>query len=85
MANKARAIALDLINYQLKNRDVGRGFSMRIVFQERMFARQYYILGWEGGYVLNPPREEQRVTDAYEAGYDDGKEKNADNFSNWTK
>ena len=49
MANKARAIALDLINYQLKNRDVGRGFSMRIVFQERMFARQYYILGWEGG------------------------------------
>ena len=21
-----------------------------------------YIVGWEGGYVLNPPREEQRVT-----------------------
>ena len=41
-----------------------------------------YICGWEGGYVLNPPREEQRVTDAYEAGYDDGKEKNSDNFSN---
>ena len=44
-----------------------------------------YILGWEGGYVINPPREEQRVTDAYEAGYEDGKEKNADNFSKWTK
>ncbi|MCW8829995.1 MAG: hypothetical protein OQK32_00560 [Gammaproteobacteria bacterium] len=44
-----------------------------------------YICGWEGGYVLNPPREEQRVTDAYEAGYNDGKEKNADNFSSWAK
>ena len=44
-----------------------------------------YVLGWEGGYVLNPPREEQRVTEAYEAGYDDGKEKNTDNFSKWTK
>ena len=44
-----------------------------------------YIVGWEGGYVLNPPREEQRVTEAYEAGYEDGKEKNADNFSSWTK
>jgi hypothetical protein len=39
----------------------------------------------EGGYVLNPPREEQRVTEAYEAGYEDGKEKNADNFSSWVK
>ena len=44
-----------------------------------------YIVGWEGGYVLNPPREEQRVTEAYEAGYEDGKEKNADNFSKWAK
>jgi len=25
-----------------------------------------YIVGWEGGYVLNPPREEQRVTETYE-------------------
>ena len=44
-----------------------------------------YILGWEGGYVVNPPREEQRVTEAYEAGYEDGKEHNADNFSKWAK
>lgn len=44
-----------------------------------------YIIGWEGGYALNPPREEQRVTDAYEAGYEDGKAKNTDNFSGWTK
>ena len=49
MANKARAIALDLINHQLKGKDIARGFTLRIIFQERMFARQYYILGYEGG------------------------------------
>lgn len=49
MANKSRAIALDLINHQLKGKDIQRGFSMRIIFQERMFARQFYILGYDGG------------------------------------
>jgi len=42
-----------------------------------------YIQGWQGGYLLNPEREEQRVTDAYSAGYEDGKARNMDNFSNW--
>jgi len=32
-----------------------------------------YILGWAGGYLDNPAREEQRVTPAYTAGYADGK------------
>ena len=32
-----------------------------------------YILGWAGGYLDNPAREEQRVTQAYTAGYADGK------------
>jgi len=44
-----------------------------------------YIQGWQGGFLINPKREEQRVTDAYEAGYDDGSEKNADNYKNWVK
>ena len=44
-----------------------------------------YIQGWQGGFLVNPKREEQRVTEAYEAGYDDGAEKNADNFKNWVK
>lgn len=44
-----------------------------------------YIQGWQGGYLMNPEREEQRVTDAYTAGYEDGKAKNADNFSKWVK
>jgi hypothetical protein len=42
-----------------------------------------YIMGWQGGYVQNPIREEQRVNEAYEAGYEDGKAGNTDNFSNW--
>jgi len=42
-----------------------------------------YIMGWQGGYVCNPIREEQRVNEAYEAGHEDGTEQNMDNFANW--
>jgi len=42
-----------------------------------------YIEGWQSGYVLNPPREEQHLTEAYEAGYEDGKARNMDNSGNW--
>jgi len=42
-----------------------------------------YIMGWQGGYICNPIREEQRVNEAYEAGHEDGSEKNMDNFANW--
>ena len=44
-----------------------------------------YIQGWQSGYILNPPREEQRTNEAYEAGYEDGKARNADNYSKWVK
>ncbi len=40
-----------------------------------------YIQGWQGGYVNNPEREEQRVTEAYTAGFEDGCEHNTDNAS----
>lgn len=52
---------------------------------EKMGVEPEYIVGWQGGYLLMPEREEQRVTEAYEAGYADGKEKNADNFEQWVK
>jgi hypothetical protein len=42
-----------------------------------------YVQGWQSGYLLNPPREEQHKTEAYDAGYEDGKARNMDNFSNW--
>ncbi|MDH3281447.1 MAG: hypothetical protein OEQ18_10005 [Gammaproteobacteria bacterium] len=37
-----------------------------------------YILGWIGGYTSSPKREEQRVTEAYDAGYEDGLAKQTD-------
>jgi len=50
---------------------------------EEMKIDPEYIQGWQGGYLLNPEREEQRVNEAYSAGYEDGKAHNMDNFSNW--
>ena len=44
-----------------------------------------YVQGWQGGFLVNPKREEQRVTDAYEAGYDDGAARNMDNFKKFSK
>ena len=42
---------------------------------EKMNVEREYIQGWIGGYLGNPEREEQRVTEAYTAGYEDGQKK----------
>ena len=39
---------------------------------EKMGVDREYIQGWAGGFLGNPKLEEQRVTPAYEAGYEDG-------------
>ncbi len=52
---------------------------------EKMGVDPEYILGWQGGYLVMPEREEQRVTEAYEAGYADGTEKDANKADNWIK
>ncbi len=44
-----------------------------------------YVLGWQGGYLGHPVREEQRVSDAYQAGFEDGQEKETGNFENWKR
>lgn len=44
-----------------------------------------YINGWACGFLHNPKREEQRLTEAYEAGYTDGFEGKTDNFGTWLK
>jgi hypothetical protein len=44
-----------------------------------------YINGWASGFLHNPKREEQRVSDAYEAGYAHGLEKNAGSFDAWIR
>ena len=52
---------------------------------EKMGIEPEYIVGWQGGYLRMPEREEQRVTEAYEAGYADGQEKTLDNLQQWVK
>jgi hypothetical protein len=52
---------------------------------EKMGVEDEYIQGWEAGYLGMPQREEQRLTEAYEAGYADGKGKQTANFGNWVK
>ncbi len=52
---------------------------------EKVQVEQEYVLGWMGGYLQNPMREEQRVTEAYEAGYTDGGKGNTGNFTQWVK
>jgi len=50
---------------------------------EEMNVQEEYMLGWQGGFLGHPLREEQRITEAYQAGYDDGREKTTENFANW--
>lgn len=45
---------------------------------EKMGVQRDYLLGWIGGYMQNPKLEEQRMTEAYEAGYEDGLQKQID-------
>jgi len=52
---------------------------------EKMPADREYVLGWMGGYLQNPMREEQRVTEAYEAGYNDGGNGNTESVAQWVK
>ncbi len=52
---------------------------------EEMGVDEEYILGWQSGFLQNPKREEQRITEAYDAGYADGEEKNTENFAKWVK
>jgi len=51
---------------------------------EELGVSEEYIIGWQGGYLGHPEREEQMLNEAYEAGRSDGQEKTMDNFSDWT-
>ena len=46
---------------------------------EKMGVARDYIQGWIGGYLDNPKREEQRLNEAYNAGYEDGQSKQMSN------
>ena len=44
-----------------------------------------YINGWASGFLHNPKREEQRVSEAYDTGYAHGLEKNVVGFEAWIR
>ncbi|MCK5877940.1 MAG: hypothetical protein KAG43_09910 [Candidatus Marithrix sp.] len=50
---------------------------------EKSNTKREYIVGWMGGYLQNPAREEQRINDAYEAGYKDGGNGDTATASSW--
>jgi hypothetical protein len=52
---------------------------------EKMGADMEYVQGWMGGFLHNPKREEQRITDGYTAGYEDGLKGSTDNAKNRVK
>jgi hypothetical protein len=56
-----------------------------IVEMEKKKVNAEYIQGWIGGFMGNPQREKQRVTDAYDAGFKDGADKNTSNYENWIR
>jgi hypothetical protein len=50
---------------------------------EKANVSREYIVGWASGFLGNPKIEEQRITEIWEAGYTDGREKNTDSAENW--
>ena len=44
-----------------------------------------YLLGWQGGYLGHPKREEQRLSEAYEAGYEHGAAHDDASYADWCK
>lgn len=52
---------------------------------EKMGVDGDYIQGWIGGYLENPKREEQRINEAYESGYEDGGARETTNAEKFKK
>jgi hypothetical protein len=77
-------LSANLINLK-QEFTMNQAYRDAITQMEEMKVQQEYILGWQGGFLGHPQREEQRLTEAYEAGYEDGSAKSSDNFSNWTE
>jgi len=52
---------------------------------EKVSVDAEFIQGWIGGYMGNPKREEQRLTEAYQAGFAAGEQGDADAYAEWVK
>ena len=62
---------------------MANGYYATVAHLEKLGINKDYIQGWVGGYLGNPEREEQRVTDAYKAGYEDGRGSVTDKAQDW--
>ena len=72
-----------LTNELARRPEMNQFYYDAVTKMEQMGVDDEYIQGWQCGFLQNPKREEQRLTEAYEAGYGDGEEKNTDNFGEW--
>ncbi|MEK6551139.1 MAG: hypothetical protein AABZ50_05840 [Pseudomonadota bacterium] len=52
---------------------------------EKKGVNPEYLNGWACGFLHNPKREEQRLNEAYDAGFKDGWDKKTDGFTAWVK
>ncbi|MBE8189634.1 MAG: hypothetical protein HAW58_01930 [Candidatus Thioglobus sp.] len=50
---------------------------------EEMGVNDNYIQGWVAGFLNNPELEEQKITDEWESGFEDGKAHSDKNFANF--
>jgi hypothetical protein len=65
----------DVVNYEL--------YRQTIVEMEKRNVDREYVQGWAGGFMGNTKREEQRVTEPYEKGYEDGRNQDTSSFEKW--
>jgi len=63
------------VDYQLYHQTISE--------MEKKNVDAEYIQGWIGGFMGNPKREEQRVNEAYEKGFEDGASQNTSNYESW--
>jgi hypothetical protein len=54
-----------------------------IAEMEKKNVDRDYIQGWIGGFMGNPKREEQRVTEAYDKGFEAGTNEDTSDYANW--
>ena len=60
-------------------------YFQKVTELEEMNVSEDYIIGWQEGYKHAPKIEEQRLTDAYEAGYEDGENQTIEKAVNFKK
>lgn len=54
-----------------------------VVAMEQAGANSEFVQGWQNGYLHNPMREEQRLNEAFEAGYEAGKDRDLEAYKEW--